>query len=94
MANAFRTVGALVAAAALLAVPALSAAQQARSTIVAQPAVVPVAFTTSQAPASAVRAGAPVRAVPTSIIIVAPQPFPPLPPNFCNRGNSSGVSRC
>jgi len=94
MVKAFRTVGVLVGAAVLLSAPLLATAQKARSTIVAQPAVVPVAFTTAQAPSSAVRVGAPVREVPTSIIIVAPQPFPPLPPNFCFRGNSGGVSRC
>jgi len=85
--------GSVAAAAVLLAASGAASAQQARATIIAQPAVLTAAGTTST-PVDPIRNAAPIRAVPTSIVIVAPTPFPPLPPNFCFRGNSAGVSRC
>lgn len=76
---------------ALGAAPVIAAAQS-RIAIVRQPAVVAAPVVpVSTAPAAARSA---TRAVPQAIIIVAPTPLPPLPPNFCFRGNSAGVSRC
>jgi hypothetical protein len=76
----------------LLAAPAVSFAQG-RSAITVRPAVVaaPAAVVATTATPAPLRSS---RAVPTAIIPVTPTPLPPLPPNFCFRGNSSGVSRC
>ena len=66
-----------------------------RSQIIAAPAVVAAAPTAvpGQADNTAQRS-ARAGGISSGIIIVIPAPLPPLPPNFCNRGNSGGVSRC
>ena len=70
----------------LLAVSSVAVAQS-RSQIVARPAVMATPTLVAQA---GIRSPNPTQ----GIIIVVPAPLPPLPPNFCNRGNSGGVSRC
>lgn len=81
-----------LAAFGTLAAPMVAAAQS-RSAVVTRPAVVEAPATTVAANAPT-RNASPVRGAPAAIIPVTPTPLPPLPPNFCNRGNSSGVSRC
>ena len=73
-----------------------SVASERSARIVAAPAIVADALSRGQAPVTTAPIVAPVGGSirTASVIIVTPTPLPPRPPNFCNRGNSSGVSRC
>jgi hypothetical protein len=76
-----RSAFAMFALSALMAAGQPAGAQTSRQAVVAAPAVVE--------PTTKVE----VVAAPPAIVIV-PAPLPPVPPNSCSRGNSSGVSRC
>lgn len=83
MNNVSRTLTLAGVAAGLLLGSALASAQS-RQQVVTRPATVEVKNVVAPT----------ATPTPAAVIIITPAPLPSLPPNFCNRGNSGGVSRC